>query len=49
MNKRVSDLNLAFPTPVWTSIVPNFQQINEKMLLYIRNLQASDPKGKIRY
>ena len=48
MNKRVSDLNLAFPTPVWTSIVPNFEQINEKMLLYIRNLQSSDPKGKSR-
>ena len=46
MDKRVSDLNLIFPTPVWTSIVPNFKQINEKMLNYIKSLQSSNPIGK---
>ncbi len=45
MSNRISDLNLFFSTPVWTSIVPDYQQINEKMYTYIKSLQNSDPKG----
>jgi len=48
MNKRISDLSLIFSTPVWTSIAPNYTEINEKMFNYIKNLQSLDPKGKIR-
>ena len=48
MSKRITDLNLVFSTPVWTTIVPNHEQINEKMLAYIKNLKSLDPKGKIR-
>ena len=48
MNNRISDLSLIFPTPVWTSIIPNFKQINEKMLKYIKSLQSSNPIGKIK-
>ena len=48
MNNRKSDLNLIFPTPVWTAIVPNFKQINAKMLNYIKLLKSSNPTGKIK-
>ena len=48
MKKRISDLNLIFPTPVWTSIITNYKQINEKMLSYIKLIQSTDPVGKIK-
>ena len=48
MNKRLTDLNLIFPTPVWTAIIPNHKEMNEKMYDYIQTLQSNDPKGKIR-
>ncbi len=48
MNNRVTDLNLMFSTPVWTTIVPNYKEINVKMYNYIQTLQSSDPKGRIR-
>ena len=48
MNNRLTDLNLIFSTPVWTTIVPNYKEINEKMYNYIQTLQSNDPKGKIR-
>ncbi len=48
MNNRISDISLIFPTPVWTSIVPNFKQINETMYKYIKSLQSFNPIGKIK-
>tara|TARA_Y100001970_G_scaffold293993_1_gene445461 strand:- start:16537 stop:17139 length:603 start_codon:yes stop_codon:yes gene_type:complete len=45
MNDRISDLNLFFCTPVWTSIVPNFEKINQDLLSYIYSLKESDPEG----
>ena len=48
MKKRISDLNLIFSTPVWTSIIPNYKQVNEKMLSYIKSIQSTNPIGKIK-
>ena len=48
MIKRISDLNLIFSTPVWTSIIPNYKQVNEKMLSYIKSIQSTDSIGKIK-
>ena len=38
MKKRISDLNLIFSTPVWTSIIANHKQVNEKMFSYIKSI-----------
>ncbi len=46
MKETVSDLNLIFATPVWTSIINNHSEINRKILQYIEKLQKEDPKGK---
>ena len=48
IEKRISDLNLIFSTPVWTSIIPNHKQVNEKMFSYIKSIQSADPNGKIK-
>ena len=45
MNKRVTDLNLVFSTPLWTSVISNYKEINKKMLNYINNLRMNNPKG----
>ena len=45
MNNRISELNLFFCTPVWTSIIPNYQEINKSILSYIYDLKTKDPKG----
>lgn len=39
------DLKLVFSTPIWTSILPNYQKINEDLYKYIKKLQKIDPKG----
>ena len=48
MENRYSDLNLIFPTPLWTTIIPNYEDINKKMNQYVVSLKKSDPKGKIK-
>jgi len=48
MNKRITDINHIFSTPVWTVIVPNFTAINTKISSYINNLRSKEPKGKIK-
>ena len=45
MTKRNSELNLAFSTPIWTSIIPNFQELNAKLYKYIKNLYSNNPDG----
>ena len=48
MSNRLSDINQIFSTPVWTSIVPNYQEINSKLSSYINSLRSKDPKGKTK-
>ncbi|PPR47596.1 MAG: hypothetical protein CFH19_00439 [Alphaproteobacteria bacterium MarineAlpha5_Bin9] len=48
MNKRTSDLNLIFATPIWSSIIPNYQDVNKKLYEYINNMRKSNPEGKVR-
>ena len=43
--KRLSELNLFFPTAVWTSKNKNHNEINKNILQYIKNLKNLDPKG----
>ena len=43
-----ADLNLIFPIPVWTSLIPNAKELNQKLLKYIKSLQALDPEGKYK-
>lgn len=46
MNNRNIDINLIFPTPIWTTILPDFEQINIRMIKYIDGLKNTDPVGK---
>ena len=48
MINKTSDLNLVFPTPIWTKVIDNFSEINSKMNKYIQDLQLQNPKGKIK-
>ena len=39
-------MHLFFSTPVWTSKIDNYVNINEELLLYISSLKKIDPLGK---
>ena len=45
MTKRKSELNLVFSTPIWTGLILNYQELNNKMFKYIKDLQIQNPKG----
>jgi len=45
MKEKITELNLAFSTPIWTSIIPKHREINEKMFKYIKSLQKKDRSG----
>ena len=45
MNENKSELHNIFPTPVWTSIIPDFQELNNKMETYIKSLHSANPEG----
>ena len=45
MVEKITDLNLTFVTPIWTSIIPRHKEINEKMFIYIKSLQKKDRAG----
>ena len=45
MTDRVSELKLFFSTPVWVSRVKNYQEVNKKILEYIKSLESQNPKG----
>ena len=45
MTKRKSELNLVFSTPIWAGLILNYQELNNKMLKYIKDLQIQNPKG----
>ena len=45
MTKRSSELNLVFSTPIWTTQILNYRELNNKMFKYIKDLQMQNPKG----
>lgn len=45
MEDNNTSLNLTFPTPVWTSIIPNHEEVNSKMYNYIKSLHNNNPRG----
>ena len=45
MKEEITELNLTFATPVWTSIIPKHREVNEKMFIYIKSLQKKDRSG----
>lgn len=45
MTEKKSELHLTFSTPVWTSVIPNYKDVNDKMFKYIKLLQSQDPNG----
>ena len=45
MVEKITNLNLAFATPIWTSIFPRHKGVNEKMFTYIKSLQKKDRAG----
>ena len=48
MTEKKSELHLTFSTPIWTSIVPNYREINDKMFKYIKSLQLQNPEGTLK-
>ena len=40
--------NLFFSTPVWTSRIDSYNEINQEILVYIKNLQKNDNEGVIK-
>ena len=45
MVEKITNLNLAFATPIWTSIISRHKGVNEKMFTYIKSLQKKDRTG----
>ena len=45
MKEQKIDLSLFFPTPVWSSVINNHENINQKLLSYINELKNNDPDG----
>ena len=45
MTENLSELNLVFSTPIWTSLVDDYQNINAKMLKYIQSMHEKNPMG----
>ena len=45
MNEKLSDLNLVFSTPIWGSLVDDFQNLNIKMLNYIQIIKKNNSDG----
>ena len=39
---------LLFPTPIWQTILPNYKEINEKLLIYISELRKKNKEGILR-
>ena len=46
MNELVSEVNLVFPCPIWTSLIENYQEVNERMEKYIKTHKDMDTEGK---
>jgi len=37
--------HLTFSTPIWTSIIPSYEEVNDRMHKYIKSLQSENPDG----
>ena len=44
----MSDPNLFFSTPVWTSKLNNYKEVNEEMFNYIKQLNTNDKDGIVK-
>ena len=44
----MSNPNLFFSTPVWASIIKDYSVVNEKVYLYIKNLEDRDKQGVVK-
>lgn len=45
MTNRISELNLFFSTPVWTSTIKNHSSINVEIEKYIKSIESYDVEG----
>ena len=45
MQTSNKDLRLFFPTPIWSSVIGDYQNINKVLFQYIKDLQKQDPQG----
>ena len=45
MNDKILDLNLFFSTPIWGSLVKDYEKLNINLLKNIKELQKNDPDG----
>ena len=46
MNNTTSEINLIFSTPIWTSHLNEYQDVNKRMEEYIKKQMELDSKGK---
>ena len=46
MTNNNSELHLIFSTPIWTTIIDNYENINTKMYNFIYSQKKTDEKGK---
>tara|TARA_Y100001970_G_scaffold293195_1_gene438436 strand:+ start:8003 stop:8605 length:603 start_codon:yes stop_codon:yes gene_type:complete len=46
MNETVSNASLIFSTPIWTSVIDNYNNINDRLEKYIKTQREIDLKGK---
>jgi len=46
MNNKTSEINLIFSTPIWTSHLNEYQDVNRRMEEYIKKQMELDSKGK---
>ena len=46
MNNTSSEINLIFSTPIWTSHLNEYQDVNKRMEEYIKKQMVLDSKGK---
>ena len=45
MNEKNSELHLVFPTPIWTSVIDNYKNINKKLYNFIYSHKEVDENG----
>ena len=45
MNENVSNINLVFSTPIWASLINNYEELNINILKYVKSIQENDPIG----
>jgi len=45
MTERKTELHLFFPTTIWTSIIHNYNELNNNIYIFIKNMEKNDPDG----